>query len=224
MTSDSAVARRLDDTASRQPPPPDTLPHPGDAFPLQTLSNPPSASSISDLTSDDDENTAPRRTALRPTRPPGNVAKLIHPPTPTGPPIGGMEQSTRRRSSSITGTAAVSASKQDRKHRSKRRRDDHIAEEGEEDSAGHASDSGSRSDSTDFELDDMSADGLDDDEETGLTKKVRRKNAKRKRRNTLLDNRVVPDTGLTFTKEEKAAADQSLYRSMLINVTLICLW
>jgi solute carrier family 35 protein C2 len=224
MTSDSAVARWLDDTASRQPPPPDTLPHPGDAFPLQTLSNPPSASSISDLTSDDDENTAPRRTALRPTRPPGNVAKLIHPPTPTGPPIGGMEQSTRRRSSSITGTAAVSASKQDRKHRSKRRRDDHIAEEGEEDSAGHASDSGSRSDSTDFELDDMSADGLDDDEETGLTKKVRRKNAKRKRRNTLLDNRVVPDTGLTFTKEEKAAADQSLYRSMLINVTLICLW
>ena len=70
----------------------------------------------------------------------------------------------------------------------------------------------------------MSADGLDDDEETGLTKKVRRKNAKRKRRNTLLDNRIVPDTGLTFTKEEKAAADQSLYRSMLINVTLICLW
>ena len=223
MTSDSAVARWLDDTAARQPPPPDTLPHPGDAFPLQTLSNPPSASSISDLTSDDDENTAPRRTALRPTRPPGNVAKLIHPPTPTGPPIGGMEQSTRRRSSSITGAAAASASKHDRKHRSKRRRDDHIAEEGE-DSAGHASDSGSRSDSTDFELDDMSADGLDDDEETGLTKKVRRKNAKRKRRNTLLDNRIVPDTGLTFTKEEKAAADQSLYRSMLINVTLILLW
>ena len=225
MTSDSAVARWLDDTAARQPPPPDTLPHPGDAFPLQTLSNPPSASSISDLSSgdDDDENTAPRRTALRPTRPPGNVAKLIHPPTPTGPPIGGMEQSTRRRSSSITGAAAASASKHDRKHRSKKRRDDHIAEEGE-DSAGHASDSGSRSDSTDFELDDMSADGLDDDEETGLTKKVRRKNAKRKRRNTLLDNRIVPDTGLTFTKEEKAAADQSLYRSMLINVTLILLW
>lgn len=223
MTSDSAVARWLDDTASRQPPPPDTLPHPGDAFPLQTLSNPPSASSISDLTSDDDENTAPRRTALRPTRPPGNVARLVHPPTPTGAPIGGMEQSTRRRSSSITGTAAVSASKQARKHRSKRRRDDHIAEEGE-DSAGLASDSGSRSDSTDFELGDMSADGLDDDEETGLTKKVRRKNARRKRRNTLLDNRIVPDNGLTFTKEEKAAADQSLYRSMLINAALICLW
>jgi solute carrier family 35 protein C2 len=131
-----------------------------------------------------------------------------------------MEQSTRRRSSSITGTAAAPARKDSRKHR---RRDDHITEEGE-DSSGHASDSGSRSDSTDFELDDMSADGLDDDEETGLTKKVRRKNAKRKRRNTLLDNRIVPDTGLTFTKEEKAAADQSLYRSMLINVTLILLW
>ncbi|KAF2996489.1 Triose-phosphate Transporter [Curvularia kusanoi] len=228
MTSDSAVARWLDDTASRQPP--DTLRHPGDEFPLRTFSNPPSTSSLSDLSSDDDndndENTAPRRTAprTRPTRPPRDVAKLIHPPTPTGAAIGGMEQSTRRRSSSITGAAAaVAASKQGRKHRSKRRRDDHIAEEGE-DSSGHASDSGSRSDSTDFELDDMSNDGLDDDEETGLTKKVRRKNAKRKRRNTLLDNRIVPDSGLTFTKEEKAAADQSLYRSMLINVVLICLW
>ena len=70
----------------------------------------------------------------------------------------------------------------------------------------------------------MSADGLDDDEETGLTKKVRRKNARRKRRNTLLDNRIVPDAGLTYTKEEKALADQSLYRSMLVNGALILLW
>lgn len=220
MTSDSAVARWLDDTASRQPP--DTLLHPGDEFPLRTFSNPPSTSSLSDLSSDDD---ALRRTAkLAATtskRHTADVAKLIHPPTPTGATFGGMEQSTRRRSSSITGTAAAAVtSKKERKHR--RRRDDHIAEEGEESTG---SDSGSRSDSTDFELDDMSADGLEDDEETGLTKKVRRKNARRKRRNTLLDNRIVPDTGgLNFTKEEKALADQSLYRDMLVNVVLICLW
>jgi solute carrier family 35 protein C2 len=219
MTSDSAVARWLDDTASRQPP--DTLLHPGDEFPLRTFSNPPSTSSLSDISSDDD---APRRTtkATAAKRRTADVAKLIHPPTPTGATFGGMEQSTRRRSSSITGAAAAATSKKERKHR--RRRDDHIAEEGE-DSSGNASDSGSRSDSTDFELDDMSADGLEDDEETGLTKKVRRKNAKRKRRNTLLDNRIVPDAGgLNFTKEEKALADQSLYRDMLINVVLICLW
>jgi solute carrier family 35 protein C2 len=219
MTSDSAVARWLDDTASRQPP--DTLLHPGDEFPLRTFSNPPSTSSLSDISSDDD---APRRTTKATTakRRTADVAKLIHPPTPTGATFGGMEQSTRRRSSSITGAAAAATSKKERKHR--RRRDDHIAEEGE-DSSGNASDSGSRSDSTDFELDDMSADGLEDDEETGLTKKVRRKNAKRKRRNTLLDNRIVPDAGgLNFTKEEKALADQSLYRDMLINVVLICLW
>jgi solute carrier family 35 protein C2 len=129
-----------------------------------------------------------------------------------------MEQSTRRRSSSITGTAAAPARKDSRKHR---RRDDHITEEGE-DSSGHASDSGSRSDSTDFELDDMSGDGLDDDEETGLTKKTRRKNARRKRRNTLLDQRVVPE--VSFTKEEKKLADQSLLRDMLVNTSLICLW
>ncbi|KAF1357844.1 TPT-domain-containing protein [Lizonia empirigonia] len=212
MTSDSAVARWLDDTASRQPS--DTLLHPGDEFPLRTLSNPPSTSSLSDISSDDD---APRRIAAKSRQRPANIAKLVHPTTPTGATFGGMEQSTRRRSSSVTGTAAAASTKKERRHR--RRRDDHIAEEGE-DSSGNASDSGSRSDSTD----NMSADGLDDDEETGLTKKVRRKNARRKRRNTLLDNRIVPDAGLTFTKEEKALADQSLYRSMLINACLILLW
>ncbi|KAF2625045.1 TPT-domain-containing protein [Macroventuria anomochaeta] len=233
MTSDSAVARWLDDTASR--PPSDTLLHPGDEFPLRTFSNPPSTSSLSDLSSGDDDDDdddlhhhhhAPRRTSTKTTaakRGPADVAKLIHPPTPTGATFGGMEQSTRRRSSSITGAAAAATSTKERKRRSKTPRDDHIAEEGE-DSSGNASDSGSRSDSTDFQLDDMSADGLDDDEETGLTKKVRRKNAKRKRRNTLLDNRIVPDAGPAYTKEEKALADQSLYRSMLVNAVLICLW
>lgn len=228
MTSESAVARWLDDTASRRPP--DTLLHPGDEFPLRTFSNPPSASSLSDLSSDDDSSAddAPRRPtpSTHSRRRPADVARLIHPPTPTGATFGGMEHSTRRRSSSITGAAATASSSKERRdrhrHRSSRRRDDHIAEEGEL-SPGHASDSGSRSDSS--ALDDMSADGLDDDEETGLTKKVRRKNARRKRRNTLLDNRIVPDAaGLSFTKEEKALADQSLYRDMLINVVLILLW
>lgn len=217
MTSDSAVARWLDDTASRQPA--DTLLHPGDEFPLRTFSNPPSTSSLSDF-SDDPHDDAPRRVTTSKQRL-AAAAKLIHPPTPTGATFGGMEQSTRRRSSSITGAAAAATTKKERRHR--RRRDDHIAEEGEE-SSGNASDSGSRSDSTDFEPADMSADGLDDDEETGLTKKVRRKNARRKRRNTLLDNRIVPDAGLTYTKEEKALADQSLYRSMLVNGALILLW
>jgi hypothetical protein len=218
MTSDSAVARWLDDTASRQPP--DTLRHPGDEFPLRTFSNPPSTSSLSDLSSDDGDDSDRDRD-------PADVAKLIHPPTPTITTVTakatlGMEQSTRRRSSSITGAAAAAVShKEARKHR--RRRDDHIAEEGE-DSSGNASDSASRSDSTDDDDENMSADGLEDDEETGLTKKVRRKNARRKRRNTLLDQRIVPDAGLSFTREEKALADQSLYRDMLINAALIGLW
>jgi solute carrier family 35 protein C2 len=189
----TSVARWLDDTASRQPL--ESLPHPGDEFPLRTFSNPPSDTTFSDTDSDD-----------------GLGATLVHPPTPVI-----MDQSTRRRSSSITGTAAASTRKEPRRHR---RRDDHIAEEGEH--SDDASDSGSRSDSTDLELDDMSADGLDDDEETGLTKKVRRKNARRKRRNTLLDQRVVPE--LSYTKEEKKLADQSLMRDMLVNVTLILLW
>jgi solute carrier family 35 protein C2 len=130
------------------------------------------------------------------------------------------QNQARRRSSSLAG-ATIPAKKDPQKHR--RRRSDHIAEEGEESpSDAERSDSESRSDSTDFELDDMSADGLDDDEETGLTKRDRRRRRRRKRRNTLLDQRVVPTD--TYTKEEKKLADQNLIKSMLINSVLIGAW
>ncbi|KAH6644173.1 triose-phosphate transporter family-domain-containing protein [Boeremia exigua] len=222
MTSESAVARWLDDTASTRPA---TLLHPGDEFPLRTFSNPPSTSSLSDAATDSDA-------APPPTQPRPAIDTSLF---PTG--ALGMETSTRRRSSSLTGPAAAAASSsKERRHRA---RDAHIAEEDSSasDSGEHSArrertkrirrrdHSGHRDHSTsDSASDDMSADGLDDDEETGLTRKVRRKNARRKRRNTLLDNRIVPDAPITFTKEEKALADQSLYRSMLVNAVLILLW
>lgn len=177
---------------------------PGNEFPLRTLPSLPSDSSLSDHSGD--ELAVPR----------SDVAKLIHPPTPT---MTDEQTTARRRSSSLAG-ASQPPKKHSRKHT--RRRSDNIAEEGTDHSSDDVSDSESRSDSTDFELDEMSGDGLEDDEETGLTKRDRRRRRKKKRRNTLLDQRIVPED--TYTKEEKKLADQNLIKSMLVNGLLICLW
>ncbi|KAI4614037.1 hypothetical protein J4E86_006800 [Alternaria arbusti] len=203
MTSEGARITRwlqLQDTATQQGP----LLSPGNEFPLRTLPSLPSASSLSDLASDDGRRVSHRT----------NIAKLIHPPTPT---MTDEHTAARRRSSSLAG--ATLPTKTDlKKHR--RRRSDHIAEEGEESSSGADRSDSESSDSADD--DDMSADGLEDDEETGLTKRDRRRRRRRKRRNTLLDQRIVPDD--TYTKEEKKLADQNLLKSMLVNGVLICLW
>jgi solute carrier family 35 protein C2 len=182
---------------------------PGSEFPLRTLPYLPSDSSLSEADSDDGPRASQRT----------DIAKLIHPPTPT---MTDEHTAARRRSSSLAGATLPPTKTDLKKHR--RRPSDHIAEEGEEHSsdADH-SDSESRSDSDDFELDDMSNDGLEDDEETGLTKRDRRRRRRRKRRNTLLDQRIVPNDD-TYTKEEKKLADQHLMQSMLVNGALIGLW
>ena len=65
-------------------------------------------------------------------------------------------------------------------------------------------------------------DGLTDDEEAGLTGKDRRKRKQRRRRNTLLNERVV---GIAKgTGEEKLVADKSVLMKSLINALLIGLW
>lgn len=205
MTSDEArIASwlHLQDTATQQGP----FLSPGHVgFPLRTLPSLPSDSSLSDLDADDGPSVYQHR----------HIAKRIHPPTPT---MTDEHTAARRRSSSLAG--AILPIKTDaKKHR--RRPSDHIAEEGEEYSS-DADRSDSGSDSSDFELDAMSNDGLEDDEETGLTKRDRRRRRRRKRRNTLLDQRIIPDDA--YTKEEKKLADQTLLKSMLVNGALICLW
>ena len=207
MTSEEARISRwlhLQDSATQQGP----LLSPGNEFPLRTLPSLPSDSSLSEADSDEGPRLFQRT----------NIATLIHPPTPT---MTDELTAARRRSSSLAGATLPPTKTDLKKHR--RRRSDHIPEEGEEHSsdADH-SDSESRSDSDDLELDDMSNDGLEDDEETGLTKRDRRRRRRRKRRNTLLDQRIVPDD--TYTKEEKKLADQNLMRSMLVNGVLIGLW
>ncbi|KAF1945671.1 TPT-domain-containing protein [Clathrospora elynae] len=202
MTSEEARISRwlqLQDTATQQGP----FLSPGNEFPLRTLPSLPSASSLSDAGSDD---------GARVFR--ADIAKFIHPPTPT---MSDEHTAARRRSTSLAG-ATLPTTADVKKHR--RRPSDLIAEEGEEYSSdAELSDCDSQSDSTDP---DMSADGLEDDEETGLTKRDRRRRRRRKRCNTLLDQRVVPDD--TYTKEEKKLADQNLMKSMLVNGVLIALW
>ncbi|KAI5206193.1 TPT-domain-containing protein [Aureobasidium subglaciale] len=76
---------------------------------------------------------------------------------------------------------------------------------------------------SDWEMDDIrSDDGLEDDEETGLTVQDRQKRTKRKRRNTMADERIVPESEVS--KEEERLASASFMRDAIINCILIGLW
>jgi len=202
MTAESSVARWLEGHASKPPVAPDSL-HPADEFPLATFSNPPS-STDSEIDADDID-----------------IASLVHPPAPRIMDDQVTANQARRRSSSLAGASGPSR-KDSRKHR--RRRSDNILEEGDVNSSdSEHSDSSGRTESDNLELDDMSADGLEDDEETGLTGRDRRRRRRRKKRNTLLDQRIVPQ-GIQITKEEEKIANQNMIHSMLINAVLIGLW
>lgn len=208
MSTAESVVRWLQ--GSKSPVPPDLLLHPADVFPLATLSNPPSSTdSDSDCENDDGSRHARR-----------NIASLVHPPTPKSMEDQTAATQARRRSSSLVG-ALGPPQHPGRKHR--RRRSDNILEEGEDGSSDSDSASSARTDSDHLELDNMSADGLQDDEETGLTGGDRRRRRRRKRRNTLLDQRIVPSE-VHFSKEEEKIANQNVIQSMLINALLIGLW
>ena len=75
----------------------------------------------------------------------------------------------------------------------------------------------------DRDMNDIGSDeGLDDDEETGLTQTDRRRRRRRKRRNTMLDERVTG--GYNLTDEEEELATQSIVKATIMNVILIALW
>ncbi|KAI1399355.1 TPT-domain-containing protein [Hypoxylon fuscum] len=83
---------------------------------------------------------------------------------------------------------------------------------------GHSRDV-SRSDAK--EEDSLSEEDLHDDEETGLTKKDKRRKRAKRRRNTRLDQRIARDK---ITDEERKEADQDVFRKLVINAVLIGLW
>lgn len=72
------------------------------------------------------------------------------------------------------------------------------------------------------DLDLSEDDALQDDEETGLTGKDKSKRRRRKRGNTLLDQRIVGST--SPTAEEKQLADKNVIKKGLVNGLLIVLW
>ncbi|XDG09359.1 hypothetical protein ABKA04_008974 [Annulohypoxylon sp. FPYF3050] len=69
--------------------------------------------------------------------------------------------------------------------------------------------------------DSMSEEDLHDDEETGLTKKDKRRKQAKRRRNTRLDQRIARDR---ITDEERKEADQNVFKKLVINAILIGLW
>lgn len=76
--------------------------------------------------------------------------------------------------------------------------------------------------SEDVELNELSEDGLQDDEETGLTGEGKDRRKRRRRRNTLMDQRVAGD--IKITAEERKEADQFVLKNLFLNGVLIGLW
>ncbi|KAI1083598.1 triose-phosphate transporter family-domain-containing protein [Whalleya microplaca] len=85
----------------------------------------------------------------------------------------------------------------------------------EENHAGDASRSDERGD------DSLSDEDLHDDEETGLTRKDKRRKRAKRRRNTRLDQRIARDK---ITDEERKEADQNVVKKLAVNAVLIGLW
>lgn len=133
--------------------------------------------------------------------------------------------STRRRASSLVQQVLSEERNGNRRIASPRRLPSDIPETTHSDSPlKHDDEDGNPiSSGSDWEMDDIrSDDGLEDDEETGLTAQDRQKRMKRKRRNTRTDERIVHDGGVS--KEEERLATQSFMHHALINAVLIGLW
>lgn len=70
--------------------------------------------------------------------------------------------------------------------------------------------------------DSFSDEDLQDDEETGLTDVERKRRQKKRRRNTRLDHRVAREKN--GSAQERAVAEESITRRLMINAILILLW
>ncbi|KAF7538659.1 hypothetical protein G7Z17_g12585 [Cylindrodendrum hubeiense] len=64
---------------------------------------------------------------------------------------------------------------------------------------------------------------LQDDEETGLTTKGKRRRQNKRRRNTQLDQRIAREKN-TISAEERKEADKDVVKRLVVNGTLILLW
>ncbi|MBE3041632.1 hypothetical protein IMZ48_03440 [Candidatus Bathyarchaeota archaeon] len=85
----------------------------------------------------------------------------------------------------------------------------------------HQESSGGSRATTDYSEGSVSDEDLHDDEETGLTKRERERRQRTKARNTLLDQRIAPEK---MNAEDKDEADQTIIKTVLVNVGLIACW
>ncbi|KAJ2903181.1 TPT-domain-containing protein [Zalerion maritima] len=95
-----------------------------------------------------------------------------------------------------------------------------ISEEADED--GFVETTTPKREDSDDGLSDFSDADLNDDEETGLTKRERSKRRKRRLRNAQLDQRIA--RGERISPDEKKEADTTVVRRLVVNGGLIGLW
>lgn len=183
-----------------------------DRFPLPTLST------LSSLSSSPGSRRASQDSA--------GIASYVHPPPPN---MDGSADGHRRRRGLLAGKDENDGvdGKARGKHRSRRVRIGNAGAESEQESypsdEDNVSDFSSRSISDDVELHHIaSEDGLTDDEETGLTREDKRNRKRRKKKNTLLDQRII-GTG-KISKQDGNSADKNVLRASLINALLIASW
>lgn len=144
----------------------------------------------------------------------------VHPPTPE---MDGSADGRRRRRTLIGDEDESGDGNARRKFGSQRRRkgssrDPHGADSDE------SSDFSSRSASDDVELHHIvSEDEWTDDEETGLAKKDNRGRNRRRRKNTLLDQRIIRDSR-TSKLDTAKSADRSVLWASFVNTLLIGSW
>ncbi|KAH0536916.1 hypothetical protein FGG08_006254 [Glutinoglossum americanum] len=182
-------------------------------FPLPTNPYPSSSS----------ESSSPKSGDLTPALVNATIASRIHPPDMDISPSG-----HRRQRSSLTGGAASNQECDGSSSRQQRLEDLSAGGErgsyssDEEPTRGNLA-SDYSDDSESLELEELeSEDGVEDDEETGLTAKERGRRRRRKRRNARVDERIIG--GSKVTKEEEREADQSVLKRSIINIILIGLW
>jgi solute carrier family 35, member C2 len=97
--------------------------------------------------------------------------------------------------------------------------DNHKWADWSEDDGRGSANAGSGSEDLDSLLEE---EGLNDDEETGLTEAERRRRKSKRRRNSLLDQRIFGHSNVTL--EERREAYQHLLKRIAINGLLIGLW
>lgn len=187
-----------------------------DQFPL------PTKSTLSSLSSSSRSRRASQDSA--------GVASHVHPPTPD---MDGSVDGHRRRRGLLAGEDENDGAdgKARGQHHSRRLRNGSRSGNpgAESDQAAYSSDEefvsdfSSRSTSDDVELYHIaSEDGLANDEETGLTRKDKSNRKRRKKKNALLDQRII-GTGKNL-QQDGNSADKNVLRASLINALLIASW